>query len=205
MQIKDIILCHRCFTPHKRRRLGVNEEARCVRCDALLYRDTHGLEYKIFSYALSALIFLVLANLYPIVGIEMGGLQSSVTLLAAIEDLFNQGFVVISCFSLLVLLVFPALLMLLFLLFGYLSIMKKYPLLAKDVLILIGVLRRWSMLDIFFVAILVAMVKIYQYANIEFGVAFWSLAIVVLLEIRLVERIRPYELWEVWERCFAIS
>jgi uncharacterized paraquat-inducible protein A len=58
------------------------------------------------------------------------------------------------------------------------------------------------MLDIFFVSVLVAMVKMYEYATILFGAAFWAMAFVVALELYLFRYIGIEQIWQVWEDRF---
>ncbi len=202
---KDIILCPRCFTPHKKLPLAPKEEARCVRCQALLYRYRSGLEYLLLTLSTLSLLCLLIANVSPLLRINFGELSARTLLLEAILSLFDKGFVFISFFSLLVLEVFPWLLMGTLSLFSILVLLRRGKVIAKGSLILVEIFRRWSMLDIFFIAILVAMIKVYQYAQIHFGVAFWALGIFVLLEIYVVKSIRIEELWELWERRYEMA
>ena len=205
MYHKNIILCHRCFTPHKKLSLAPKEEARCVRCKALLYRHRAAFEAMLLVLSATALFLLLLANIAPLLWIDFGGVASQALLFEAIVDLFDKGFVLISFFSLLVLEVFPSLLMGTLLLFSFLVFLGKGKEVAKAALVLVEILRRWSMLDIFFIAILVAMVKVYQYAQIHFGIAFWALGIFVVIEVYLMEAIRIEELWDLWERRYAVA
>ena len=202
---KDIILCPRCFTPHKKLPLAPKEEARCVRCKGLLYRHRRGLDLLLFSLSFAALFCLFLANMAPLLQIEFGAFGSKALLMEAILTLFDQGFVLISLFSLLVLEVFPWLLMGTLVLFSFLVFLGRGKKVARVALVLVEILRRWSMLDIFFIAILVAMVKVYQYAQIHFGIAFWALGIFVVIEVYLMEAIRIEELWDLWERRYAVA
>ncbi len=202
---KDIILCPRCFTPHKKLPLAPKEEARCVRCQALLYRYRAGLEYLLLILSTLSLLCLLIANVSPLLRINFGELSAHALLLEAILSLFDKGFVFISFFSLLVLEVFPWLLMGTLSLFATLVLLQRGKIIAKGSLILIEIFRRWSMLDIFFIAILVAMVKVYQYAQIHFGMAFWALGGFVLLEIYVIKSIRIEELWELWERRYEMA
>ncbi|BCD67525.1 paraquat-inducible protein A [Nitratiruptor sp. YY09-18] len=182
-----------------------NEAAYCATCESFLYSNDPLLLQKLFAFSLSALIFFTIANIYPIVAINISGLQGELTLLEAILRLFDEEFVFVSFFSLLVLFIFPLLLMVL--LFCYAFLMLFFPLctLSKNILIAISVVRRWSMLDIFFIAILVALIKIYEYSSIYFGPAFWSLAIFIIIEIYLV-RMQPIDmLWSIWEERCEVS
>ncbi len=60
---------------------------------------------------------------------------------------------------------------------------KRYPYAGKEISNFNSKeLLPWSMLDIFFISILVSMVKLFNYANIELDIAFLSLGAVVFLK-----------------------
>ncbi len=199
--LKRLIICPRCGAIHKKRRLDFKEVALCSLCGERLMASCKGVEYKVLAFAFAGIIFFIIANLFSIVSIDIGGMDASMRLYEAIYRLFEEGFVVIAFFSFLVLELYPALLMIALVMFGiYMIIGKKEA--ARSTLQIVGSLEEWSMVDIFFVSILVAMVKVYEYATIEFGIAFWSMAIFVAIEIYLVRFIGTQTLWEAWEKRF---
>lgn len=200
MYRRDLIICDRCQSINKRLPLAAKEEARCAECGAMLYSSDVGLEYKILSWSLTALVLFVLANIYPLISIDIAGMSGSLTILEAISRLYDEGFLFVSFFALLVLVVFPFLLMSFLFAFSLFAVAGIEKEAAKTLLLGVSVIRRWSMLDIFFISVLVAMIKIYEYARIEFGVAFWALASFIVLEILLVRMVPVGQLWDVWER-----
>lgn len=197
---KDLVICDRCQSLNKKLPLAANEEAHCAVCGAFLYSSTIGLEYKILSWSLTALVLFVLANIYPIISIDIAGMNGELTILEAIGRLFDEGFLFVSFFALLVLVVFPFLLMSFLFAFSLFIVTGIEKEAAKVLLLGVSLIRRWSMLDIFFISILVALIKIYDYAHIAFDVAFGALALFVILEILLVRLIPVGELWDLWER-----
>ena len=201
--LEDIVICPVCQTVQKRVKISKKEEARCIACNALLYKKISHLEHTILALSLSALVLFLLANLFPLVSINLGGFQSSITLLGAIMKLFNGGYIFIALFCFLVLIIFPLLLILLYTLFALFFIFNDKR--AKYFLTFATLLEKWSMLDIFFVAILVAMVKIVQYADIAFGLSFWAMMGFLAIDIYLNRFLRIEWLWDMWERKFALS
>jgi len=205
-ELKELIICPRCGTLHKRVKLSSpKESARCWKCNKLLYRGCQGLEYKLLSFTFTALILFILANLFPIVEIDIGGgIKSRMVLLEALLFLYKQGFLFISLFGLLVLEIFPLMTILALFLFSLFVVFRVDKELARKALIVAGRLSEWNMVDIFFISILVAMVKIYEYAYIDFGVAFWSMAFFVILSIYLFRYLGIPMMWELWERKFEV-
>ena len=197
---KDLIICNRCQSINKKLPLAAKEEARCAECGALLYSSDVGLEYKVLSWSFTALVLFVLANIYPVISIDIAGMNGTLTILEAIGRLFDAGFLFVSFFTLLVLVVFPFLLMSFLFAFSLFTVAGIEKEAAKTLLLGVSLIRRWSMLDIFFISILVALIKIYEFARIEFGVAFWALALFIVLEIMLVRMVSVGQLWDLWER-----
>jgi len=80
---------------------------------------------------------------------------------------------------------------------------KKYGYTVKRLLILLSHLKPWNMLDIFFISLLVAMVKLFDYARIELGVAFIALAVTLILELIVIKNISFDELWKNYEDTYG--
>ena len=184
---------------HKKLPLSKRHEARCQRCNEVLLRGCDTLEWRVLALSASALIFLGLALAFPLVDIDLGGVNSSLNMIDAIGKLWEDGYLFIAIFALFVLVLFPLLLMGMLLMVSVAMIFGRKRL-ARNLLILATTLSHWSMLDIFFVSILVALVKIYEYAQIRFDTAFLALALFVLIEIYLTRYIKLEWYWERWER-----
>jgi len=58
------------------------------------------------------------------------------------------------------------------------------------------------MVDIFFISLLVAMVKLFDYASIEIGISFIAFILTIILEIIITKNISAYELWKVYENVY---
>jgi len=201
-ELKNITICHKCQKLHKKAVLFPKEEARCSKCGALLYKSSIGLEYKLFSFSLTALILFAISMIYPIIEINLAGNESFLNIPQTIYVLFENGYLLVSFFSFMVLIVFPFLVMFLLFNFSLFVILKKNKKAVKSILKIIEVLNHWSMLDIFLVSVLVAMVKIFDYALIEFDIAFFSLVGFIVVEVYMTRNIYIETLWDMWEDRF---
>jgi len=202
VDLRSIVICKICQTPHKKRPLGANESAHCSVCGSFLYREWRGLEYRVALFSFVALVMLLLSLWFPLVRIDMGVAASSASILDAIRILFGQGYFVVAAFATLVLVVYPLFLLVSALMYGVMVAMGDDGG-AKFFLLLFTHAAPWSMLDIFFVSVLVAMVKIFEYATVEFGAAFWMVAMVAAMEIYLVRVVGTEAMWEYWEELFG--
>ena len=59
------------------------------------------------------------------------------------------------------------------------------------------------MSDIFLISILVALVKLIGYAQIDMGVAFWTLVIFVGIDLYMTKQIHVSEIWMLRRRLYA--
>jgi len=198
-ELKNLTICYKCQKPHKKKSLLPKEEARCSRCGTLLYKSTYGLEYKLFSFSFTALILFAISMLYPIIDINLSSNESYLNIPQTIFLLFDEGYILVSFFALMVLIIFPFIVMFSLFVFSIFVILRKNKLLTKFILKFLDHVNGWSMLDIFFVSILVAMVKIFDYALIEFDVAFFSLVSFIMIELYLTRHIYIETLWDMWE------
>ena len=200
--LKNLIICPKCQTIHKRVTLKKGEMARCKECKEILYKDDkHILKYYL-SFSFTALIFFAISMFFPIVDINLAGFDSSLSIVDSVLSLFESGYDLVAIFSAFVLVLFPLLIILsLFLvsLFMELSILKN---LVKWILIMVSFLDTWSMLDIFFISILVATVKIFDYATISLDIAFYSMILFIALEVYLTKHRRIEELWDEYEKIY---
>ncbi len=195
---RELLICPRCFTVHKKLPLKKQYEARCQKCDEILLRHYPALEWRVLVLSISGIIFLLLALFFPLVDIDIGGIASSFNMIDTIIKLWEDGYLLIALFVSLVLVLFPLLLIIALLMLSIAMIVKQKRL-ARNLLILVTTLSHWSMLDIFFVSILVALVKIYEYAQIRFDTAFLALAFFIIIEIYLTRYIKLEWYWERWE------
>jgi paraquat-inducible protein A len=189
------IICHQCFTLHEEVAIADGSHAICTACEGILYRyNTHLIDHGL-ALSITGLIFFVVANVFPLVEIKILGLEQFLSIPKMIASLFDSGFYLVGILCAFLVFIFPLMIFVInFLLFFLLKfgIGKK---LSKEILVLLAHISPWSMLDIFLVSILVSLVKLIGYAQIQMGVAFWALILFVLIDLYLVKRIHLSELW----------
>jgi paraquat-inducible protein A len=198
VDLKEIVVCPVCQTPHKKRPLLAKQKAVCTVCGAKLYRGYRGVEHQLFSFSLSAIVLFVIALFFPLVGVRMGPLSTHTSVVEAVWNLFEQGYFVVAFFALMALVVYPLLLFVSSFLVAA-GMMGRLCAFTQKALMVFGFVMEWSMLDIFLISLIVAMVKVVDYAQVEFDGAFWAMVVVVGIEIYLVRSIGVVVLWERWE------
>lgn len=168
----------------------------CKRCGHRDRRFTHRSSKLSFVFSLTALIFYIPANIFPFMTIELYGNRNSSTILSGIESLMEQKSYAIAVVVFLASLLIP--IMKLLLLF-YLSLTggnghhSKFKMRIYHFIEAIG---RWSMLDIFLLAILVAMVKLGHWTTVQPEMGAAMFALVVVFTMMASAYFDPRILWE---------
>jgi paraquat-inducible protein A len=139
----------------------------CRRCGSAIYKHKHFQTEKSWAFLITAIIAYIPANLYPMLITKQFGSTSGSTILGGVILLWEHGSYPIAAIIFFASIVIP---ILKFIILLYLLISVKYPL-GKDrrvnkhkLYYLTEIVGPWSMIDVFVVAILAALIHL---ANIE--------------------------------------
>ncbi|MEN0060186.1 MAG: paraquat-inducible protein A [Bdellovibrio sp.] len=131
------------------------------------------------SLSLTALIFYVPANLYPFMTIEMYGLRNTSTIWGGIVSLADANSWAIAIIVFLASILIP-LLKLVILFYLSLSNAQDPHGVKRKLYLFVEAIGRWSMLDIFLLAVLVAIMKLGPMAHVEPGLGSLMFLLVVI-------------------------
>jgi paraquat-inducible protein A len=172
--------------------------AECRRCGSIL--RTHKVDSleRTAALSLAALIFYLPANLYPILRMDYYGAYSESTVWDGCVKLFQDGQWVVAAIVFLASLLIP-----LFKLLGlfYLVVTTKLRSARRRrertwIYRIIEVIGPWAMLDVFLLAVLVALVKLERIATVLPGRGLLAFAAVVVLTILASASFDPRLIWE---------
>lgn len=201
--LDNFIICKQCYTLHEEVPLEDGSRARCAECGTVLYRHDSKLIEHSLALSITGVIFFILANVFPLVQIEILGHEQFITIPKTLISLFDNGFYVVGLICSFLIFIFPFMMfcinMALFILFKT----KRGEKLSKELLILLSHIAPWSMSDIFLISILVALVKLIGYAEIHMGIAFWALIAFVLTDLYIAKTMHISELWMLRKRIYS--
>jgi paraquat-inducible protein A len=196
-EVHHVILCDSCDAICDRVPLGEREIASCPRCGIELERHHGAQRERILPLTVASLIVFVIANLFPIVEIELRGLRSETTLAGAVIALAGDGRSLLALLVLATTLLMP-LLHLLILLWLLVPLQWGRGCRAAGFAPLVRALQAllpWGMVDIFLLGVLVAIIKLSSMATVLPGPALWAfMALTVLLT--MVTAFDPRRLWQ---------
>jgi len=167
----------------------------CVRCHSSFGDGGSGSRSYFLALLLSLLMVLLACDFYPLLGIDIKGHISSVSLTDTSSGLAHRDFTLLSylVFGLLVLV--PLFRLILQLCLFYRLWRDEYPPWLGRVFRLIGTLKPWVMLDIFLVGIFVALSKLRTVALISYLPGVWLLGIFVTLIGITYSHYDPRRIW----------
>lgn len=160
MGVRPLVACTHCDTVHERVPLQGAGLARCVRCDAELYRHSRYTPRQWQAVVLAVFILFLIANLFPVVILGMAGKTVSPTFPKALLLIWQQGHYGLSIMAGLVGFWLP-LFQLVFQFWALGLIARRRPLPGDFGLGLrvLSHLEHWSMTAVLFLGLLVAIVK----------------------------------------------
>lgn len=184
-----LIACHDCDLLQREATPPPGGVASCPRCGAIHYRNTVKNRERSLALAITAAILFIIANLYPIAGIELQGNRHTSTLLGAVQTLWHNGSALVAMLVFMTTFLVPALE--LALLIWLLATTRP----AAWGLRLVLAMQPWRMIEVFMLGLLVSIVKLSHLATIEPGVALWSFALLMPLFAALSSSFNARDLW----------
>jgi paraquat-inducible protein A len=196
-----LIACHECDLLQREIALPPGEAVLCGRCGAELYRSAHKNSDTLIAFLLTATVVLIVANVYPIVGLSIQGTSNATTLFGAAHALWNQGMAPIAVLVFLTTFLVPAVELAIF---GYIMLSLKCGRRPAGMTLLMRILQYvnpWGMVEVFILGVIVALVKLTHYGTVIPDMALWAFGILTLL---LAATASSFDSRDVWDRVDAL-
>jgi len=125
-------------------------------------------------------VLYVIANAWPLVGLDMQGRVVAVTLFEAVQVLWRDGMMPVAALVFGTAILFPLLeLVMILLVLVPLRLGRVTPRMAPFFR-LVRSLKPWGMVEVFLLGMLVSLVKLSHLATVILGTAFWATAALIL-------------------------
>lgn len=194
----DLLACHECDLLQRQIPPGRGGIVTCGRCGAVLMRNRLAGNDRALALIAAALILLILANAFPIVGIEAEGLRNATTLMGAVHTLWQEDMWFVALLVGLTTVVLPAF-ELVAMIFILASLRRDVvPAVLPLLMRMVQAVRPWGMVEVFMLGVLVSVVKLAHLASIVPGIALWAFAGLMLL---LSAAAASFNAEAVWARC----
>lgn len=190
-----LVSCHMC---HLLCRNIVDQDIVCPRCGETLHSRKPNSIGRTWALVIAALIFYIPANLFPMTHTTSFGNVQSDTILSGVVFFFETGSwpVALVIFIASVFVPLLKLLVLMVLLSSVQLGLRFCPVNRTALYRLTELIGRWSMLDVYVVTILVALVHVGAFANIEAGSGAIYFATVVVVTMFAAKTFDPRLIWD---------
>jgi len=195
MDTRSLIACHECDLLCRDTPVAPGSKACCRRCGALLYRRIPDSLDRTLACLLGAALLMIVANAFPIVGLEAQGNRTSTTLFGSVRTLYDDGMTSVAALVFATTILMPALdigamlYMLLPLKLGWVP--NGLPVMYR----LVQTVRPWGMVEVFMLGTLVSLAKLGHLAHVVPGVALWSFGMLMVLVAAAAASFDAHELW----------
>ena len=192
---RNLAVCHLCC------KLAAADLHHCPRCGATLHLRKSDSIQRTLALLLTACILYIPANLYPIMITEQLGTAEGSTILGGVILLIHHDAIPVALVIFLFSMMVPVgKLMAMFYLVW--TVKRRSPVSARQRTTMYQITEfvgKWSMVDVFVVAILVALVHLGGLLSIRPGIAALSFAGVVIVTMLAAESFDPRLIWDEME------
>ena len=147
-------------------------------------------------FSLTALIFYFPANIFPFMTIEMYANKNTATIWGGIVSLADSGSWLIAIIVFLASMLIPFVKLVILFYLGLTARNKKNPRFKTKLYHMVEAIGRWSMLDIYLMAVLVAIMKLGRWTTVEPRVGSLLFAFVVIFTMLASAYFDPKLLWK---------
>lgn len=193
--------CHDCGLTVRLVAGSQHAELRCPRCGAVVHRRKVDSIARTWALVLAAAVFYVPANVFPVMLTTSLGKMQSDTILSGVIYLLHHGDwpLALIVFVASVLVPLLKIVALVYLLVTVQRRSRARPFDRTRIYRITEAVGRWSMIDIYVVTILVALVDLGNLATIEAGLGAVFFGAVVVLTLIAAESFDPRLIWDMMD------
>ncbi|TRX75330.1 paraquat-inducible protein A [Pseudomonas mangiferae] len=191
-----ILVCGECHQLNRQGEGGSPQQ--CSRCGSRLHPRRPDSIVRTWALLLTATILYIPANVLPIMTVNYLGKGSPSTILGGVLDLMQAGMVPVALVVFVASILVPTFKLIGLSMLLY-SIQRHQRLSARQRIVMyrfIEWIGRWSMLDIFVIAILVAVVSFGNLANVSANAGAAAFASVVVITMIAAVTFDPRLIWD---------
>jgi paraquat-inducible protein A len=190
------LACPECDALFSAPSIGEGERLICPRCRGNLFSRRPNFVQRATALVLAAMVFFIVANAFPFLTLRADYRESDMHLSGSVSGLEGQGYVVLAVMVGAFTLGAPILLMgvLLYILVPLLY-ERRWPW-ALSLCRVIHEARRWNMVEVFLLAVLVSLLKLGKLATLTLGTSFWAFVGLIICLMAALAVIDQAELWE---------
>lgn len=167
----------------------------CQRCGHKVFRIRPYSNRLTFMFSLTALIFYIPANVFPFMTIELYGNRNSATIWQGVTQMAESGSIAIAILVFLASILIPLCKLVVLFYLSATAENEKHLRFKMKLYDIVEAIGRWSMLDIFLLAILIAVVKLGHWTTVKPESGSLMFAFVVIFTMFASASFDPQLIW----------
>lgn len=190
------LACPDCDLLLQARAPGAGQALACPLCGCALLRPApRSLQWPL-AFATTAALLLVLANVFPVLALDLHGRHSAATLWDTVRLMHADGLSGVAALLFVTLMAVPALEVAAVLYLLVPLAMGQVPPGVAPVSRAVAMIRPWGMVEVFMLGALVSAVKLAEMAELHTGVALWSCAGLMVCVAAVAASFDDHSLWQ---------
>lgn len=196
-----LVSCHDCHLLTRMPLVAARQAALCPRCGSELHQRKPNSVMRTWALVITGMIFYIPANVLPMTITSALGNTQADTIMSGVIYFMRHGSweIALVIFTASIFVPFMKFVILIYLLLSVQFKSSRRPIDRTRLYRITEAVGRWSMVDIFVVTILVALVKLGVLADVEAGPAALYFASVVVITMVAAESFDPRLIWDVVE------
>ncbi len=191
----SLMSCRHCDLLQRLPELSPGESAQCARCREELWRPREDPLNRTLALTLAAAVLFAVANTVPMLGISVVGRSTATTVLGGVEQLWGQGMISVAVLVFVTAVLAPGLQIGSML---AIALEARRPRPRRWIAFPLRhyhYAQTWSMVEVMLLGVLVALVKITDYATVIPGAALFMLGGLVLILSAAQVTFDPRAVW----------
>ena len=191
----EVISCHECDHYHRYVPIPAGATASCDYCGSELYKNLPNSLNRALALYMTAFILFLIANFFPFLSLTLGGRVVENVLLSGGWAMYEMGMGDLGLLIFMTSIGFPLITILGML---YLLVPVKFGVLPPEA----GRIYRyaeavtpWSLVSVFMLGVLIAIVKLQDIANVIIGVSFFALTGLLIIYAAARANFDPDDIW----------
>jgi paraquat-inducible protein A len=190
------IACHECDLVQSIPSLPARATARCYRCNAILFQARPDSINRTLAWTIAGLVLYTVVVTFPFLAMKSGAILQQTSLLTGVRLLYQQGEHILGTLVLVTCVLIP-LLQMLGILYIFIPLKMNFQLkFAITVFRYFQHIKPWSMMEIYMLGILIAMVKLGKMATIVPGLAVIAFGLLIFALTFAIAAIDAHMVWE---------
>ncbi|MFT4564394.1 MAG: paraquat-inducible protein A [Gammaproteobacteria bacterium] len=194
-QTTTLIACPTCDLLQHARVLNARERANCPRCGQLLRKGSGDSLQANLALAITVMILLAIANLFPIMSLEIEGQHRATTVIEGVVALWNGARIETAILVLAVTIVIPLLRALAVVAVTIPLMLNRSPARFARLLRFVTNMTPWGMTEVYLLGALVAFIKLGDLANVEPGPALFAFGCLSVISALSTSHLDTAAIW----------